>query len=166
MVQGLVEPGQHHLAAGLETGIQVHRADDGLDGVGEDRIAAVAAALHFPRPQLEPVAQLQAARQFGQRGLAHQAGTGPGQRPLVGLGPTLVQRLGDDQVDQGVTEEFQAFVVRRSGAAVPEGLLQQFRFAETVTERVGHWLGRPLRSTVLSNLPTTSRLPNIGTRTS
>ena len=52
------------------------------------------------------------------------------------------------------------------GSAVPEGLLQQFGGSEAVADPTRHSLGRPVRSTVWSNLPTTSRFPNNGTRTS
>jgi hypothetical protein len=160
------EPAQHDLAAGLEACVEMDSSDDGFDRVGKDGIAAVATALHLARPQFQAFAQFQPARQLRERRFAHQAGPRAGQGAFVGLGPTLVERLGDDQVDQGITEELQAFVVRRSGAAVPEGLLQQFGLFETVAEPVGHSLGRPLRSTVWSKLPTTSRFMKSGVRTS
>jgi hypothetical protein len=109
-----------------------------LQRVGEDRIAAVAAALELARAELEHRAQVEPAREFGQGGLAHQAGAGAGQLPLVGLGPACMQGLGHDQVDQGVAQELQALVVGRPDAAMSQRLAQQGRVGESVADRVSH----------------------------
>ena len=55
-----------------------------------------------------------------------------------GLGPAAVQGFGNDQVDQGITEELEALIVRRPGAAVPQGLLQQFGGSKRVSDPVTH----------------------------
>ena len=98
----------------------------------------MATTLEFARSELDAIPQLELAGDAGQRRLAHQGGACPGQGALVGLGPAGVQRFGNDQVHQGVAKELQAFVVRRPGAAVPEGLLQQFGVAKGVVQPISH----------------------------
>ena len=106
--------------------------------IGKDRVAAMTAALQFPRPELDQFAEAQASGDGGQGRLPHQAGAGPGQRALVRLRPALVQRFGDDQVDQRVAEEFHSLVVRNPDAAMAQGLAQQIGVLERVAEAVNH----------------------------
>ena len=77
-----LEPGQHALAAGLETGVEVDRADQRLQRVGQDRVAAMAAGLHFARAQLQPVAEVQCAGDGRPGRIRAPARRGPGSARL------------------------------------------------------------------------------------
>ena len=57
-----LEPGQHRRAAGFESGIEIDRRDQRLQRIGEDRIAAMAAGLHFPGPERRAGAPRSSAR--------------------------------------------------------------------------------------------------------
>ncbi len=97
----------------------------------------MAAGFHLARAQDQRAAQVQAARDRRQRRFAHQLGAGAGQCAFVGLGPARVQRFGDDQPDQRIAQEFQALVVRRAGAAMGQGLLEQARVREGMATENG-----------------------------
>jgi hypothetical protein len=169
-IQQRFVPAQHEVAAGVEAGIEVAGGDHRFQRIGQDRVAAVAAGLHLAGTEREPFAHFKAARERCQRGFAYQFGAGPGHRAFVGLRPAQVQLLGDDQVEQRVTEELEALVVRAAGAAVAECLPQQRRVGEAMAaERVaGRGQSAPLlvSASDVENLPTTSRLAISGLRTS
>jgi hypothetical protein len=48
--------------------------------------------------------------------------------------PVVVERLGDDQVDQCVAEELEALVMRSACAAVGQGLGEEFLTLETMAD--------------------------------
>ena len=83
----------------------------------------MAARFHFTRAQCQARAEIQVARDHGQRGLAHRFGAGPGKCAFVGLGQALEQHCGHQQVDDASAQEFQALVVWSAGAAMGQGLL-------------------------------------------
>ena len=135
-VQLRLQPGQHRGAAGVQAGIQVDGGDHRLQGVGQDRITAVAARLHLARAELEHGPDIEPAGDPGQGGFAYQFGPGPGQRALVGARPALEQHLGHHQPQQGVAEELQPLVVRRPGAAMGQRPGQQARVGKAMAERI------------------------------
>src|SRR3546814_7352179 len=132
----------------------------------------MAAGFHFAGAEGQLLPDLELAGDPGQAGFAHQFGAGAGHRAFVGARPAQVELFGHDQVEQRVAEEFQALVVRAARAAVGQGLPQQARVGEPVpAERIAgiavvhsrDWL---VRRSEAWNLPTTSRLPISGLRTS
>ena len=109
-------------AAGGPAGVEIDRRDDRLERIGQDRIAAEAAALELAGAQVQRIAELDVARDRGQRRAVDQRGAQARHLAFVGARVLLEEELGDDQVDQRVAEEFEPFVVvlrRRCGASAP-----------------------------------------------
>ncbi|MCY1294222.1 hypothetical protein D9M70_435080 [compost metagenome] len=71
------QPGEHPLAGGVHARIQVDGADQRLQCIGEDGLAAETAALQLARAQAQVLAQLEATGQQGQGLALHQPRTQP-----------------------------------------------------------------------------------------
>src|SRR5512139_2348459 len=108
----------HQLAGGVDAGGLVDRADDGLDGVGEDGVLVATAGRLLAAAEVDVVAQPQGAADVGQRPHVHHGGAQLRELPLAGVGVCVVERRGDDEPEHGVAEELQALVVRQ-----PPGLV-------------------------------------------
>ena len=117
----------------LEAEVEVERARDGLEGRREERRPPPAAAL-APRPRRAGGTR---RGRSGRRGGPARRSTRwprggrtgrPRRRRVAG-----VERLGDGQVDDGVTEELEAFVVAARGIAV---LVVPARVDERLLEQV------------------------------
>lgn len=117
--------GADKIAAGIEAGIQIDGADDGLKRIGKDGGAPPAAAFEFAPAQYDLIGQPDLAADLGQLFPLDQGGPEPGQFALARLRETLVQGIGDNKTQQGVAEVFQPFVIVPASAAVRQGLLQQ-----------------------------------------
>lgn len=113
------------IAAGIEAGIQIDGADDGLKRVGEDGRAPPAAAFELAPAQYDLIGQPDLAADLGQLFPLDQGGPEAGQFAFGRPRETLVQGIGDNKTQQGVAEVFQPFVVVPASAAVRQGLLQQ-----------------------------------------
>ena len=128
--------------------IEIERARDRLERGGQERRPATAAALRLALAEQERGAEVEPAGEAGQAGRRHDGGAAGAQVPLVVLGMTGVQRLGDGQVDHGVTEELEAFVVAGRGVAVlvmpagvDERLLEQVEVADREADPSREGLG-------------------------
>ena len=108
------------LAHRLEARVEVHRAQQRLERVGEDRGAAKAAALQLAFAQAQQLAQAQALRGLEERGLVHELRAQAREVAFGKLREAFVEERGDRAVEQAVAEEFEALVVRRAEAAVRE----------------------------------------------
>ena len=116
------ESPEYEIARGVETGIQKHRADHGLEGVGQRRGAFPSPVQLLALAQDQGVAQGQIASALGQRAAIHQLGPGLGQRPFAEVGKLLEQRARQDQLEDGVAEELQPLVcLNRSALFVGNG---------------------------------------------
>ena len=137
----------------LEAEVEVEGAGDRLERRGEERRPATAAALRLALAEQERRAEVEPAGEAGQAGRRHDRGAAGAQVALVVVGMTGVQRLGDGQVDHGVTEELEAFVVAGRGvtvlvvpAGVDERLLEQVEVADRKAEPSPRGLRRDARS--------------------
>lgn len=130
------EPRQHHRTATLETAVQVDGRDNRFDSIGQDRIAPMTTGLQLTWTQREALAEVQRTSDHCQRAFAYEFGPRAGQCAFIGLGPTLIQRLGDQQIDDAVAEKFQPLVVRRPGAAMPQRLGEQIRIGKCMPDRI------------------------------
>jgi hypothetical protein len=139
---GLGQPGQrvaHEPGAGLarggEAAVEVDRAEHGLERIGQDGGVAEAAGAHRAGSQHQDVAEPERFGQARQAVFAHQARAQLREVAFAGPRAGAVQGLAGDEVDQGVAEELQSFVVggARRGT-VRQRLRQQLRVAERVAE--------------------------------
>lgn len=133
----LIEQIAHAVAASLPTAVEVDGGDQGLERIGKNGIAPETATLELARAKSQLIAKFQISRHASQRWFAHQARTQPRELTFVCLRETFVQHLGDEQVDQRVAEELQAFVVARADTAVAQRTLVQRDIAKNMGELCG-----------------------------
>ena len=133
----LFEEGAHDVAAGRPAGIEVDRRDDGFERVGENRVAAKAAALELAGSEVQQIAELGITRDRRQRAAVDERGAKAGHLAFVGAWMLLEDQLGDDQVDQRIAEELEPFVVVMARAAMRQRLREQRGGRERVSKRAG-----------------------------
>ena len=122
--------------------VEVDRAEQRLERVGEDRAATEAAALQLTAAEPQLLAEPQPARDRGQRAAAHQRRPVAAQVALVGVRVLAKQQHRDGEVEHRVAEELEPLVVALAGAAVRERRVEQRRVAESVPEaRLGPFAG-------------------------
>ena len=100
-------------ARGLKAPVQKNRPQQRFERIGQGGRTFAPAGVLLPAAQDQVTAQIQCAPVPGKRAGIDQLGPGLCQRALVGAGRFLVKRLGEDQSQQGVAQEFQPLVVRR-----------------------------------------------------
>ena len=113
---------------GVQAAAQVHRADQRLERVGEDRVllAAAGGLLAAAQQQVRADAALaQPPGDPGQRGHVDHGGTQLGQLALGEVGLAAVELVGDDQPEHRVAQELQALVGRQAAVLVREGPVGQ-----------------------------------------
>ena len=125
-----------HAAGRIEPGIQEDRAEDRLDGVGQDGWAAETAALEFAFAQAQVLRQFQALGDIRQRRLLDQVGPQARQIAFVDFGVTLEQHRRHDEVQHGIPKEFQPLVMARTMAAMRQSLFKQGRITEVVVQAI------------------------------
>ena len=84
---------------------------DRLEGGGQQDGPGAAAALRLALAEEQVVAEVDPAGKPSQAGRAHDRRPARGQDALVVVGTAVVERLGDDEADDGVAEELEALVV-------------------------------------------------------
>ena len=104
----------HHAARLVEPGLEEDRADERLDGIGEDRLLVAAAALGLALRQ-DQVGTRSMSR-HARAASAHQAVVAPREVALAGGGVGLAEDLGDGEPEHAVAEELEPLVVARAGA--------------------------------------------------
>ena len=118
----------------LEAAVQQGRAQDGLEGVGEDGGTLGAAALQLPLAEAEMVAQVEPLGDLEQGLLVDQVGAQPGKGAFLQAREALVEHEADDAVEHPVAQELQALVVAGAETAVGEGLGKQVPLLEAVAQ--------------------------------
>src|SRR6478609_9501658 len=109
----------HELAGGLDARRLVDRADDRLDGVGEDRVLVPPTGRLLAAAEEDVVAQAERATDVGERPHVDHGGPQLGELALAGVRVRVVQGGRDDQPEHRVAEELQPLVVRE-----PPGLVR------------------------------------------
>ena len=113
-----VEQRVHGASGGLDAVRDVDRADQRLEGVGQDRrLVPTAGGLLAPTEPDED-ADVDRAGDVGQRAHVHDGGAQLRQLPLGQVGVCAVERVGDDQSEHGVAEELQPLVGRQATVLV------------------------------------------------
>lgn len=141
------QPGARRLPAAIEE----DRRGERLERRGEQGRPSAAATERLALPQEEVLAKLDPAGEAGEAARADDGGPTGGQDSLVVLGVACVQRLGDDEADDGVAEELEALVVAGGlvrmlvqPRSVDEGARKQRGVVEGEPEPLGE-LGRRTR---------------------
>src|SRR5690606_872740 len=140
--------------------------------IGENRFAPMAAAFHFAGTQSQVFAQLQFARELSQRLALDQRRAHAGEVAFAGIGKLREQRFGNNQINDGIAEEFEALVVRAASASMRQRPVEQCAIRKLIAElSIKGWLRIDSAHCTadrlyfsLSNLTTTSRLAISGVR--
>ena len=127
------------LAGRVIAAVEIHRADQRLADVGEDRGAQPAAGVGLRGAEPQRRAKIDRARHVGAGLAAHQIGEPPRQFALVGLGKGAKQHVGDDQPEHVVAEELQPLIAVGAVAAgdrrdVGQRALEQFAVLEAIAD--------------------------------
>lgn len=137
--EGSVE-GEHNATGGGVSTVQIHRADEGLEGVFEGGVAGAAAGLFFTEAEAEVGGEIDLAGELGEETAAgeHGAPLGKSSFPLGGVEEE--EGFGDNELEHGVAKELETLVVlderglpgkeRRVG----EGALKQGSVGKSVAE--------------------------------
>ena len=115
------------LAAGRPA-VDVHRADDGLEGVGQDRGLVPAAGHLLAAAEPHVGAEVELAGHPGQGPHLDYRGPQLGQLPFGQVRVVAEQGVGHDQAEDGVAEELQPLVRRGVVVLVGEGAVGQSTF--------------------------------------
>jgi hypothetical protein len=100
--------------SGAVTLIEKDRPDNGLEGVGEDRLERASPRLVRALTQQEVITEAEPGRQPSQALGVDDGGPQPGQFPLVGRLIGMEEMLRRDQLEDCVAEILQPLVIRRA----------------------------------------------------
>lgn len=138
-LEGAVE-GEHDATGGGVFTVQIHGADEGLEGVFEGGVAGAAAGVLFAEAEAEVGGEIDLAGELGEEAAAgeHGAALGKGSFPLGGVEEE--EGFGDNELEHGVAKELETLVIfdarklfgkeRRVG----EGALEQGSVGKSVAE--------------------------------
>src|SRR5579875_122964 len=144
--EALAEQVEHEGACRRETAGEVGRADERLEGVGEDRCLRAPAGGLLAPPEQDGVADPELGGGLGERPGAHDRGAHAREVALGQVRVGAVELLGRDEAEHGVAEELETLVrllPGRLGAvgAVGERPVEQVRVVEVAGEAPGERLG-------------------------
>ena len=91
--------------------VNINRTDDGFKGVGHDARPRASSRSQFPLAQEDIVPHVELGTDRSQRRFADDTGPGLGQFPFGHVGIMKEQIFTYDQVQDGIAQKFQAFVV-------------------------------------------------------
>ena len=117
---------------------EVYRPEDGLEGVGEDRVlvAAPGHLLAAPQPDVRAEAALaQLAGHVGEHVGVDQARADLGEVALGPVGVRAVEVLGHHELEHGVAEELEPLVVGQAPVLVRERPVGQGQLRELGVQR-------------------------------
>ncbi len=130
--------GQDDAADGDEVAIQIHGADEGLEGIGKGAGAVAAAVGFFAAAHHEVAAEAEALGQEAEAVARDDAGADLGQVAFGKAGELIEEVLGEDELEDGVAEEFEPLVIEMValGLVAKAGVGERFREEEGVAEFV------------------------------
>src|SRR5262245_588742 len=106
---------QHELAGRVPPAVQVDGGDDRLHGVGEDRRLVAPAGRLLSLPEQQRPAQPHLAGHVGEHLTVDDRGAQLRQLPLGHVGVLAEHVVGDDEPEDGVSEELEPLVRQRVG---------------------------------------------------
>src|SRR5581483_1343937 len=139
----------HDEAPGLlQSGIEIQRRQNRFERVHEQSCLSAPSALFFAAAKNQVLAEIERSRHLRQVLFAYQVCAEFRQLPLGEVRETAEQFFAGDEPQNGITQEFELFIVINSGAAsllfefglagvraVGESPSKQFRPVEAVTQR-------------------------------
>ncbi|MDT4864545.1 hypothetical protein FQZ97_993090 [compost metagenome] len=152
----------HQRGSDFKTRVEVHRANDGFQRVGQDRRTFVPPGTLLAVPEAQSRHQTETRRDLEQGVLLDQIRPHTGEIAFWQLAELLEQQARDGQIEHRVTEELQPFVVVGREAAVGQRALQQVRVGKVVVQallqrlklriqRHGQPVGRPAGCTTITS---------------
>jgi len=130
-----------HRVGGHEAGVEIDRGDDRLERVGEDRWLGPPAGLLFALAEHQPLAEPERAGDLGEPGFADDLRARHAELALAELGIARHQAMADHQIEDGVAEELEPFVILAAlllllvaPARVTQGALEQGAIGELIAE--------------------------------
>ena len=130
--------GQNDAADGHEIAVEIHRADERLEGIGE-RAGALAAAIGLLAAAHHQVAaDAEALGEDVEAVAGDDAGADFGEVAFAEIGKLVEKILGEDELKDGVAEEFEALIIEMMALRfVPEaGVGERLREEQGVAEFV------------------------------
>src|SRR5208337_2240246 len=104
------------IANRMESAVEIHRGDDGFEGVREQSRFVAASGFLFAAPQPQMLAKLQSSRSILERVRVYDARAAFGELAFAPFGVVQQQVFAGEEFQHGVAQEFQAFVVLHRGA--------------------------------------------------
>lgn len=116
----------------IDAAVEVDCSDDGFEGVFEHTVAVVGVVLALGFADAEGVGEPDVACEFCEGFTVDDLGAHTVEGAFVLFWFIAEEVFGDDEVEDGVAEEFEALVISRGGfeAGVREGLFQKIRVLE------------------------------------
>jgi len=101
-----------HARVFFQAGVEVDRADEGLEGVLKIRGAGAAAGAFLARPEVQGGVEAEAGGKGGESAAIGEDGAAAAKRALGLGGVERIERISEHELKHGVTEEFEALVAR------------------------------------------------------
>src|SRR5262249_31179385 len=133
------EPFEHEPGRGVEPAVEVHRGDQRLERIGEDRLLCAPATGVLALPEQDARAESDLARDLRERTRVHDPGPHLGELPFGQVREASEHVVGDDDAEDRVAEELEALVrlvttVLRAPRTVRQRSPQQRPVAEAVRD--------------------------------
>ena len=136
------------VADGIEAEVEIERARHRLEGGCEERRTTATTALRLTLAERQRLPEIEAGGEPGKTGGRDDGGASGAQIALIVVGMTGVERLGDGEVDHGVSEELEPFVVAGRGltmfvmpTGMDERLIEQVQIPDREPDPCGEGLG-------------------------
>ena len=109
----LAQAPQHQAPGRVETGVEVHGRDDGLECVGEDRLLLAATRRVFTLAEQQVGAEVDLGRDLGKDARVHDTRAHLRELTLGQVGEVLEHVVRHHQPEHRIAEELEALVGRR-----------------------------------------------------
>src|SRR6185437_212976 len=129
----LKEPADDGLGS-FQAPVEEQRPADRFERIRENRLAPEPAGFQLTGTQLQLVPDPYGSRYFGQRLGAHEACAQAAQVALGRRWESQVQMPCDDEVQDRITEELEALVIRTRGAAMRQGRDKEIGVSRLMSE--------------------------------
>ena len=157
---------QDDAADGYEVTVEIHGADERLEGVGQGAGAFASSVCLLAAAHHQVASDAEALGEDAEAVAGDDAGTDFGQVAFAEVGKLIEEMLGENELEDGVSEEFEALVVEVMAlrlvaeAGVGERFREQQSVAEFVFEALFEWVHAG-RTQALSTPPSGWQMPSL-----